>query len=373
LGTITSRAAASEVYPSGTVDNAEPSGEAPPSADALSGYVQSYVNDFTGTSLPHGWDVFTGAPQGDPDGQWASDHVVVSGGMLQLNTWQDPSYNNEWVSGGICQCGLAQTYGAYFVRSRVTGPGPTQVESLWPAVGWPPEVDFDETYGGDTQSMATLHFTTANQQIHQTVDMDMTQWHTWGVIWTPTSVTYTVDGQVWGSVAGASEMPHQPMTLDIQQQTWCSSNFACPTSAESTDVDWVAEYVPTVDDSAISTSSAPVEQDPVTVRSFAPHSRALSSVLKAQIVNLARKIRTHDYSNVVLVGSCDSSERGSKALAISKGRAVEVDRYLKKQLTILKVTGVRITTIGDGTGIPVASNSTPSGRALNRRVVATIS
>ena len=27
----------------------------------------------------------------------------------------------------------------------------------------------------------------------------MTQWHTWGVIWTPTSITYTVDGSVWGS------------------------------------------------------------------------------------------------------------------------------------------------------------------------------
>jgi beta-glucanase (GH16 family) len=134
------------------------------------------------------------------------------------------------------------TYGAYFVRSRVTGPGPSQVELLWPTQGWPPEIDFNETGGTTGGSSATLHFDSNNDQDQRTVTMNMTQWHTWGVIWTPTSVTYTVDGHAWGSVHVAAEISDVPMTLDLTQQTWCTSNWACPTAPQSMEVDWVAEY-----------------------------------------------------------------------------------------------------------------------------------
>ena len=172
--------------------------------------------------------------------------MTVANGMLSLNTFQDPNYNNEWVTGGLCQCGHAQTYGAYFVRSRLTGGGPTSVEILWPANNsWPPEVDFNETNGNATQTSATVHWATAaklNNQDQRFLTMDMTKWHTWGVIWTPTTLTYTVDGTVWGKVTNASEIPSIPMTLDLQQQTWCSSGWACPTAPQSLQVDWVSEY-----------------------------------------------------------------------------------------------------------------------------------
>jgi len=233
-------------YPVGTPDATEPSGMAPPDPSALPGYSQSYVTDFTGSSLPSGWLPFTGQPGGDPGAQWASSHITVSGGMMQLNAWQDPAYGNEWVTGGTCQCGLARTYGAYFVRSRQTGPGPTVVQLLWPtAKVWPPEIDFNETDGTTSKTSATVHFTNATSFDQRRLSgIDMTQWHTWGVVWTANSVTYTVDGQVWGSVSIPSELPHQDMTLDITQQTWCSSGWGCPTSNQSTQVDWVAEYAP---------------------------------------------------------------------------------------------------------------------------------
>ena len=166
--------------------------------------------------------------------------------MLSLNTFQDPNYNNEWVTGGLCQCGLSQTYGAYFVRSRLTGPGPTGVELLWPSANvWPPEIDFNETGGNTSQTSATVHWATStnpNNQDQRSLNIDMTQWHTWGVICTPTSIVYTVDGNVWGTVSNSSEVPNQPMTLDLQQQTWCASGWACPTAPQSMQIDWVAEY-----------------------------------------------------------------------------------------------------------------------------------
>jgi len=232
-------------YPIGALSAANPSGRAPPSGNAMAGYTLEYVNSFTGTSLPHGWVTYSGTPGGDPGGQFSSSHVTVSGGLLQINTWQDPAYNNQWVTGGLCQCGLARTYGAYFVRSRVTGSGPAAVELLWPvAPVWPPEIDFSETGGTTSASSATLHYTSASDFVQKKLTIDMTKWHTWGVIWTPASVVYTVDGRTWGSVSAASEIPRQPMTLDLQQQTWCASGWACPTSPQSLQVDWVAEYAP---------------------------------------------------------------------------------------------------------------------------------
>jgi beta-glucanase (GH16 family) len=210
----------------------------------LANYSQTYVTDFSGSSLPSGWSVFTGQPGGDPGAQWGAAHVGVAGGLLSLNTYQDPSYGNEWVTGGVCQCGQAQTDGAYFVRSRVTGAGPTNVELLWPSDGsWPPEIDFNET-GGQTQgTSATVHWGASNSQDQRTTNsVDMTLWHTWGVIWTATTITYTLDGAVWGTITNSSEIPTIAMTLDLTQQTWCSSGFACPTAPQSMQIDWVAEY-----------------------------------------------------------------------------------------------------------------------------------
>jgi beta-glucanase (GH16 family) len=216
---------------------------APPTAGALAGYSQSYVTDFAGSSLPAGWNVYTGTPGGDPGGQFGAAHVVVSGGLLSLNTWQDPAYGNSWVTGGLCQCGRAQTYGAYFVRARLTGAGPTGVMLLWPSASvWPPEIDFSETGGSVTSTSATVHYGASNSQIQRNLTINMTAWHTWGVIWTPTVVTYTVDGNVWGSVTTTSAIPNQGMTLDLQQQTWCSSGWACPSAPQSMQVDWVSEY-----------------------------------------------------------------------------------------------------------------------------------
>ena len=218
---------------------------APPSANALTGYSESFVTDFGGTTIPAGWYVYSGQPGGDPGGQFGTAHVVVSGGLLSLNTWRDPAYNNDWVTGGISQANVANTYGAYFVRSRLTGAGPTGVQLLWPASNtWPPEIDFNETGGGVTSTSATVHFGSngTNHIDQRNLTIDMTQWHTWGVIWTPTSITYTVDGRVWGTITNTSEIPTVAMKLDLQQQTWCSSGWACPSAPQSMQVDWVAEY-----------------------------------------------------------------------------------------------------------------------------------
>jgi hypothetical protein len=236
--------AATILYPSGTIDPTEPSGVAPPGAATFTGYTLNYVNDFMGYSLPVGWYVFSGVPGGDPDGQFAASHVVVDGGLLQLKTARDVLYRNKWVTGGVCQCGLARTYGAYFVRSRITGAGPNAAEVLWPSKGWPPEIDFNETGPSASSTSSTVHFGVKNQMIRRHISIDMTLWHTWGVIWTPSSVTYVVDGQEWGRINKPMAIPRRPMTLDFEQRTSCHPVLDCPTQPVAMLVDWVAEYTP---------------------------------------------------------------------------------------------------------------------------------
>ena len=72
------------------------------------------------------------------------------------------------------------------------------------------------------------------------------EWHTWGVVWTPTSVTFVVDGHAWGPRSPRRRRsPTSPMTLDLQQQTWCGILPECPRHRSQLLVDWVAVYTPT--------------------------------------------------------------------------------------------------------------------------------
>jgi beta-glucanase (GH16 family) len=169
--------------------------------------------------------------------------VTQSGGLLSINTYKDAANNGNWATGGVCQCAIAQTYGAYFVRSEITGPGDDNDEMLWPAQHvWPPEVDFNESTAGTQATDAFVHYNSDNEQIGHQISIDLTKWHTWGVIWTPTQVIFTIDGHTWGDVTDPSAIPHIPMTLDLQEQTYCGTGWACPTQPVSMKVDWVAEF-----------------------------------------------------------------------------------------------------------------------------------
>jgi outer membrane protein OmpA-like peptidoglycan-associated protein len=324
-------AAAPAGLPVGVPDGAEPSGMAPPGPSGFPGYGETYVTDFAGSSLPPGWSAFNGIPGSDPGAFWSPSHVSVGGGELTLDASRDPAFGASWVAGGACQCARAQTYGAYFVRSRLSGPGATQVELLWPTSGWPPEVDFNETYGHTDFSMATAHYAAANLQVQRTTSVDMTQWHTWGVVWTPTTLTYTVDGRVWGRVADAAAVPQVPMTLHIQQQTWCSLGWACPTTDVQTQVDWVAEY-------------APVRGQSVIIGPFARGSARLRAPLRAAVGNLADDIAAGAFGQVSVLGFGDTGAPGPPAHTLGLARARSIATALRSRLRSLGAsTSVAVT------------------------------
>ena len=236
----------------GTTTASGPSGVAMPVGD-ISGWHQVFADDFSGSSLdPSRWFAYSGQPGGDPGGLWAPSHVLVSNGQLVLAGYRDPAFGNKWVTGGVSsKPGLVQTYGKYEVRFRFdAGIGIAHVMLLWPADNsWPPEVDFSEDNGGNKQTTyATLHWGALNNQLQVQAPVDLTQWHTLGVEWTPGMLVYTLDGTPWKTVL-SSNVPSIPMVLDMQTQAWdCTSSGweSCPNSTTPTnvnlDVDWAVAY-----------------------------------------------------------------------------------------------------------------------------------
>jgi beta-glucanase (GH16 family) len=128
----------------------------------------------------------------------------------------------------------------------------SNIALLWPVANvWPPEVDFYEDYGGTRSTfMATLHAgPNGNDSVlvqHRRA-IDDTRWHTVGVEWTPTTISYTVDGATWevvpsGAVPGGGHWPDQPMFLSIQSQNVGPAQPSGP--IETMTVAWVAIYAP---------------------------------------------------------------------------------------------------------------------------------
>ena len=239
-----------------SIGMSSPSGQSMP-MKAPAGYQQVIADDFTGSTLGSDWHPYSGQPGSDTGGWWDPSHVTVGNGLLTLRTYQDPAHagpnRSTWVEGGIdlWPTGVL-TNGEYLVRSRVTSAaGVTQVMILWPnSDQWPPEIDFNES-NGTNESTAHLWYGTASdpQVLHSVTltNVNLTQWHTWGVIVTPLTITYTLDGTTWATMPNQEQVP---MHLAIQQQVWPCSNQSevCPSASTPPEVDlqvdWVVVYAP---------------------------------------------------------------------------------------------------------------------------------
>lgn len=80
--------------------------------------------------------------------------------------------------------------------------------------------------------------------------------------------------------------------------------------------------------------------------------------------SVSQVFKTFDKNNIQIIGYTDSSGGDKINLPLSKSRANNVAVYLQQ----LGVSAKRIVALGRGSANPIANNSTPSGRAMNRRV-----
>ncbi|MGH6746185.1 outer membrane protein OmpA-like peptidoglycan-associated protein [Novosphingobium sp. PhB57] len=97
---------------------------------------------------------------------------------------------------------------------------------------------------------------------------------------------------------------------------------------------------------------------------FAVNSTEISPSFQAALDNVAQSMTKYPDSLIDVYGHTDSTGSDTYNLDLSKRRADSVARYL----IMRRVASSRIQTQGMGKNYPVADNTTPEGRAKNRRV-----
>lgn len=97
---------------------------------------------------------------------------------------------------------------------------------------------------------------------------------------------------------------------------------------------------------------------------FDTNSSTIKSVFQNRLNDVASVLKEYKDSDIIVSGHTDST--GSDAInnPLSENRAKSVKAYLVGK----GVSGSRVTSVGYGSTQPIASNSTVSGRAQNRRV-----
>ena len=140
---------------------------------------------------------------------WTENKATFQYGQLEARIWM-PAGSFNWPAFWM----MGASYGA------PTNPTP------WPMTG---ELDIAEGLQGNSQDQATIHSnipgTTTDwgegsglTQVAPITGSAMTSgWHTYGILWQPNSIAFTLDGKVW------AEDTYNPATTDVTQTTLTST------------------------------------------------------------------------------------------------------------------------------------------------------
>ena len=101
---------------------------------------------------------------------------------------------------------------------------------------------------------------------------------------------------------------------------------------------------------------------------FATNSADLNSQFYGVLTSVSKVMTEFDQTVVEVAGHTDSTGTNAYNQSLSERRASSVAQYLRTQ----GIMDQRLITIGLGEDMPVADNSTDSGRQLNRRVEITM-
>ncbi len=112
---------------------------------------------------------------------------------------------------------------------------------------------------------------------------------------------------------------------------------------------------------------APVKQSFDITAKFVSGSANLTGPAKMQLDKVGKTLKASgDYRMIFVEGHTDSAGREASNKLLSQRRAQSVKNYLVR---IYRVPLEKIQSVGFGETAPIADNSTPAGRAKNRRVV----
>jgi beta-glucanase (GH16 family) len=201
-----------------------------------------FQDDFNGSSLDTGvWRAQYSGQYGNGMFRWDPGQLEVGDGKLTIATERE---GGSWVSGGLSTIPDGQTYGRYEFRARFEeGQGTVGVALLWPSDNvWDDEVDIIETNRPDRDGFTFSNH--GNPQINNEVWVDVDNWHTYTLDWTPGSLTLSVDGRQVSQIT--TDVPDQQMSLGFQGQVMAPNEWwfgggpdgSTPNRVEI-EIDWV--------------------------------------------------------------------------------------------------------------------------------------
>lgn len=217
---------------------------------SMAGWTRDFVDDFNSLNTKV-WGPYESSNNGGGLlSEYDAANVFVSGGSLNLKTYK--AGTNDWRSAGVSGAkGFSAAKGKWVLRAkfdRAYGIGYAFL--LMPkGGGWPPEIDIAEGTAGGPRVMSTLHWSSSNfTDSRSNYNVDMTQWHTYGVVITDNKAQFTVDGAVWTTINN-SNVPRGQMWIGFQAGAKAPISTATgevvgsktPQSSKIY-IDWVAHY-----------------------------------------------------------------------------------------------------------------------------------
>jgi len=226
------------------------SAEAAPSG--MSGWTRDFVDDFNGPLNTARWGRYESSSPSSSKmlSEYDAANVYTSNGSMVLRT-RDAG-GGDWRSAGVSGApGFSATAGKWAMRAKFDrGYGIWYSFLLYPkGGGWPPEVDIAEGTAGGPRIMSTFHWSGANLTDSRfKYGVDMSQWHTYGVVLSSGKLQFTIDGVVWATMLNSAS-PRIPMWLGLQAgvKACPGSTGECVSSSQTPKdskiyIDWVAHW-----------------------------------------------------------------------------------------------------------------------------------
>lgn len=262
-GPVSVLESADRISTSTTPTASSPWGQSAPRGD-FGPWKQVFVDDFTtdiatgtfpGTQAARYRVYPSGRADTSGDGRYAPEKVLsVADGLLRKHVRTEDG--TPLVAAVVPLIGPgaseAQLYGRYSVRFRADRtPGYKVVWLLWPdegtnitgsasGRGGNGEVDFPEMDLDDDEVSGFVHHQDATDRTDQywsKSDVDVREWHTYTIEWSPDLVTFMIDGDTVGRTT--ERIPRSPMRFTLQTET--SLRAPTPDWARGVvEIDWIS-------------------------------------------------------------------------------------------------------------------------------------
>ncbi len=180
-----------------------------------------------------------------------SSKVTESGGSLALTATK--SSGSSWTSGAAeMQHGKNFVYGYFEARIKVPDPSDAWTAYwLTSASGWPPELDIFEFNFCNSEPTFNNHGTSSGSNVNASgwpcseayggSGTDFTQWHTYGLLWTSSSIKVFFDGKQQSLSTTGNGIPSTPMYPIFDYAIASGSN---PPNNSQMDIDYMRIWCP---------------------------------------------------------------------------------------------------------------------------------